>query len=529
METKEIIKLYKERFGTEPKSVVKMAGAGSSRRYYLLERSDGASTNVPEKVVGTYGDDPNENSAFCDIANMIADVTSNPYWFSSQNPMPADPVVRVPEIYSKDEKNGFYLQSYHGERSLMDEILECRRLESKLKKDAANGIVDDALLRSVGASRERVSKLVDSAIVMLVELQNLEHFDADEVCAFAKFGNREIKWDLNYFKYDFLKPLGVEFDEGILEHFFDEFTHDIMEYHSDDSLSGFMYRDYQSRNIMVEGDKITLIDFQGGRLGPVIYDIISLLWQAKAAFDDNFRQEKLNLYFSLMENKRGKEAVEKMRKMFDKVLLLRTLQVLGAYGFRGLVERKSHFLESIYYGLRNLEEVIRKGLPRGKWYYSDFEKIANKLIAMKSKFAPRMSEVLRVEVFSFSYKKGYPLDYSGNGGGFMFDCRGMHNPGRYEEYKLLTGLDAPVIEFLEERGEVQEFVKNAFDMVAPSIDTYVRRGFNNLQIGFGCTGGQHRSVYCAEHLAEEVATAFPEIEVVVEHRERGIKREVERK
>lgn len=270
---------------------------------------------------------------------------------------------------------------------------------------------------------------------------------------------------------------------------------------------------------MVYESKPYFIDFQGGRPGPVIYDAISFLWQAKAGFSDDFRQEMLEHYFeelSRLTSCRRNEQEE--HQSVNRFALFRTLQVLGAYGLRGLVERKAHFIESIPAALENLKILIENGAVDR---YPELKRVCS-CVCTDKRFAKKTEDGLRVTVFSFSYKKGYPADFTGNGGGFMFDCRGMHNPGRYAEYKSLTGRDKPVIDFLEERGEVQQFVENAVGMVSPSIETYLRRGFSNLQIGFGCTGGQHRSVYCAERTAQVIAEKFPSAHIVLIHREQGL-------
>ena len=277
-----------------------------------------------------------------------------------------------------------------------------------------------------------------------------------------------------------------------------------------------MFRDFQSRNVMVCDGKPYFIDFQGGRRGPGIYDAVSFLWQAKAGFSDDFRSKMLDYYFEMRHVLAGENRdYVRERKLTYDFALFRTLQVLGAYGLRGLVERKAHFIESIPPALRNLRSLLSSGAADD---YPELKRICNE-ICNDARFKENESGALHIKVFSFSYKKGYPADYTGNGGGFMFDCRGMHNPGRYQEYKSLTGRDRAVIDFLEERGEVQEFVRKAVDIVSPSVETYIRRGFSNLQIGFGCTGGQHRSVYCAEHVATILADKYPEATVTLIHRE----------
>ena len=133
--------------------------------------------------------------------------------------------------------------------------------------------------------------------------------------------------------------------------------------------------------------------------------------------------------------------------------------------------------------------------------------------------------MLLVTIYSFSYKRGVPADASGNGGGYVFDCRGTNNPGRYEQYKTLTGLDQPVIDFLEKDGEILTFLESVYALVDHHVARFIERDFTNLQVAFGCTGGQHRSVYCAEHLAKHLKEKY-DVQIHLIHRERGIEKEL---
>ena len=267
---------------------------------------------------------------------------------------------------------------------------------------------------------------------------------------------------------------------------------------------------------MLKDDNLWFIDFQGARRGPLAYDAVSFIWQAKAPFSYEEREELGNYYAQELSSygydKRSIEAQLYLMQIF------RTLQVLGAYGFRGLIEKKAHFIESIPYAISNLSYLKEKGRLKD---YPEIEKVAGKLI-LKNFFPQKEEEGrLTLKVFSFSYKKGYPEDKSGNGGGFMFDCRAIHNPGRYEEYKQLNGKNKEVIEFLERSDEAKDFVKRALDIVSPSIERYLKRGFTSLQVGFGCTGGQHRSVYCAEKFAEVIGQLYPEVKIEIIHKEQN--------
>ena len=350
------------------------------------------------------------------------------------------------------------------------------------------------------------------AIDELVKLQSLPEEIWAEKTGFVPFGERLITWDLNYFKYDFLKPAGVVFNEDKLEDDFAKIKSRLLL--TPEALWGFMYRDFQSRNLMIKDDKLWLIDYQGGRKGPIVYDIISFLWQAKAPFTFEEREALCSYYCEKISERRGIK-VKEITKEIEPFALFRTLQVFGAYGFRGLIERKPHFIESLPGAQRNLKFLLEKGAIDP---YPELKKISEKSVEIRFREEPDREE-LTLKVFSFSYKKGYPEDRSGNGGGFMFDCRGMHNPGRYEEYKSLTGKDEPVIRFLEERGETGQFIERAWEIVKPSIERYIERGFTSLQVGFGCTGGQHRSVYCAEKFAKKAREVFPKIVVELIHRE----------
>lgn len=486
MEIKEIINLYNIYSGHAPQRVEKLPGAGSSRRYYKVSDGD-------TEIIATFSDNRDETSAFivlCDYLHKKG--------------------YAVPEVLTKSETDSrLYLQNYGGNACLLDVITEMNVKEKEYGRDS------EVYLQA----KDRVIRLLKNSLDALIDVQmsGAEKECSEVIC--SSFDARRIKWDLNYFKYEFVKPLGVEFREDKLEDDFDRFAADLLVLSP--CLQGFMYRDFQSRNILIDdNDRITLIDFQGGSQGPVIYDLVSLLWQAKANLPDSIREMMVAYYNTQLEKNINIPVEGEIRRVLPKYLLLRTLQVLGAYGFRGLVEKKAHFIESIPYALDNLKELVGNNVLST---YPELERVCKNLIELKSKFMSTQGARLRVEVFSFSYKRGYPADYTGNGGGFMFDCRGLHNPGRYEEYKQLTGLDNPVIEFLESRGEVGAFLDAAWQMVNPAVACYERRGFKNLQIGFGCTGGRHRSVYCAQHLAERLAVEFPGVEISLNHRERGIK------
>ncbi len=333
---------------------------------------------------------------------------------------------------------------------------------------------------------------------------------------------RSIRWDLNYFKYCFLKLTGIEFSEPRLEDEFDRLVQRLTT--NDQGLPPtFLYRDFQSRNVMIRDGQPWFIDFQGGRRGPTQYDVASFLWQARANFAPSLRDRLIDEYLDELRQLQPSLAENAWREALPHFVLFRTLQVLGAYGFRGYHERKPHFLQSIPNALRNLRDVLAR-LPE----YPYLHEIADCLSAKRSNSETvlQAQPVLQrsglvVTVYSFSFKKGIPNDDSGNGGGYVFDCRSTHNPGKYDEYKSLTGLDQPVIDFLEADGEILRFLESVYRLVDHHVERFLERGFTHLQVAFGCTGGQHRSVYSAEHLALHLHEKYG-VRVHLIHRERGI-------
>jgi hypothetical protein len=478
-DTDVLSQLYRDYAGFPPSSVSRLPGAASGRKYYRLSGNvikDGES--VEFNCIGVAGDTLRDCRAFVKLAKD----------FVKEG-------IRVPEVYAVTDDYMHYIQQDLGSVSLFDLINDSKK----------------------SGNPDIVKPIVRETLSELAKMQSVDPTVWSNHAEYRSFSIRQAMWDLNYFKYEYIRPSGIDIEEDRLEDDFERFAEDLCSPGA--GMQGFMYRDFQSRNVMVYESKPYFIDFQGGRPGPVIYDAISFLWQAKAGFSDDFRQEMLEHYFeelSRLTSCRRNEQEE--HQSVNRFALFRTLQVLGAYGLRGLVERKAHFIESIPAALENLKILIENGAVDR---YPELKRVCS-CVCTDKRFAKKTEDGLRVTVFSFSYKKGYPADFTGNGGGFMFDCRGMHNPGRYAEYKSLTGRDKPVIDFLEERGEVQEFVENAVKIVSPSIEIYLRRGFSNLQIGFGCTGGQHRSVYCAERTAQVIAEKFPSAHIVLIHREQGL-------
>lgn len=471
MKTDVLRNLFTEKYGKIP-SIYPIKGSGSTRKYFRLS-ADGIS------VIGVIGDDLHENETFL---NLDATLEKNG--------------IRVPSVISVSEDNMAYLLQDLGDISLFS------LLETPEKNVLSKQALDE-----------------------LIKIQTLpENLWIDKV-GYPPFSERLVRWDLNYFKYDFLKPAGILFNEGKLE---DDFDRICLNLTAQVIKVGLMYRDFQSRNVLLWNHQLWFIDFQGARKGPVTYDAVSFIWQAKAPFSFSEREELENYYIekfvetsskSSADRNNDEKFAEELRQQINLMKIFRTLQVLGAYGFRGLIERKSHFIESIPFAIKNLKQFLKEGLLAE---YPEITLIADSLDTNQFVANPRKDGILEVTVTSFSYKKGYPQDLSGNGGGFMFDCRAIHNPGRYEEYKRLTGKDEEVINFMEKTDEAANFVDNAIKIVSPSIEKYLERGFTSLQVGFGCTGGQHRSVYCAEIFSKLIKEKYPEIKVNLHHREQDI-------
>ena len=457
----------------------RLTGAGSNRTYWRIIQPDGNS------IIGVQGTNHEENQAFLSIGRHLHDKG-----------------LPVPKVLAVSESGMCYLLQDLGDVSLFE-----------LLKSA----------RDVGEYTSEQTELLEKVIRRLPELQFIGGQGMDFKVCFPceSFDRRSIFWDLNYFKYNFLKAVGIEFHEACLEDDFERFAMLLLK---DAPYDTFMYRDFQARNIMVKDGEPWFIDFQGGRRGPIEYDLASFLWQARAAYPDSLKQHLIDVYLQALAPYRKVNTPE-FRASLHNIVLFRTLQVLGAYGFRGYFERKPHFIQSIPAAIDNLRSLLTQDIE-GCPYLTLLLRDVTELPQFYPQPTPQDVK-LTVRVVSFSYRKGLPQDDSGNGGGFIFDCRGMHNPGKYDCYKKITGADAPVIQFLEEHGEVQHYLEHVYGLVDPTVDKYIERGFANLMVSFGCTGGQHRSLYCANHLAEHLKQKYADrITILLEHREQGTKKEL---
>ena len=498
--------LFEQYTGAAPVASVALTGSASHRRYYRLTGADGRT------LIGVEGTDADENRAFLTIDRH----------FAAQG-------INVPKVVAVDGL--CYLQEDLGTTVLYD-ALAAGRASGNYGPDEV------ALLRKTLAALPKI------------QVEGARGLDFSVCYPQPAFDARMVDFDLNYFKYDFLKLVGVEFNEVFLQDDFDRLKADLLAEPSDT----FLYRDFNARNVMLVDGEPWFIDFQGGRRGPVYYDVASFLWQARAKYPEALREELLQVYLDALKAYLPVDEAH-FRQRLRLFILFRMLQVLGCYGYRGLWEGNKAFSSSIPPALA----IVKSLLPFNDYPYLS-EVLSNLCrgdLSPEGVFFPKPSAIrdcsvpptasggplplmcprvgtglekntpsgerspLTVTIYSFSFRKGIPEDPSGNGGGYVFDCRSVHNPGKYERFKQLTGLDAPVIEFLEEDGEILRFLDHVYALVDAHVERFLGRGFTHLQVSFGCTGGQHRSAYSAQHLAEYLVAKYP-VRVHLIHRERGI-------
>lgn len=499
-------KLYEQWKGEAPVQTERLAGAGSNREYYRMTDGEGQS------VIGCIGTSRDENHAFVCLTKHF-----------TRRQLPVPQILAV----SNDELR--YLQTDLGDKSLFDAL--------RVGREAG------------GRYTQQERALLVKTIRELPNIQMRGARGLDWSCCYPQpeFDQDSVLFDLNYFKYCFLKATGLDFHELKLEANFRMLAKDL----TAETCDAFLYRDFQARNVMLVDGEPRFIDYQGGRKGPFYYDLASFLWQASAKYPDKLRRNLIAEYYDSLKNYTEVPSERHFKSRLDLFVLFRTLQVLGAYGFRGYFERKRHFIDSIPPAMDNMRNLLKNSTVDAYPYLK--EVLSN--MCQLPQFAPQKVVVpkradgykttesnvykphpqdgpatfskydgtgpLVVRVFSFSYRKGIPEDESGNGGGYVFDCRSTHNPGRYEPYKQLTGLDEPVIRFLEDDGEITIFLQSVYRLADAHVERYLQRGFTSLMFSFGCTGGQHRSVYSAQHLAEHIHEKYG-IEVRICHREQGI-------
>ncbi len=480
MRKEDLYELFQDTTGDQVEEIRKLTAAGSQREYFRLRGNS-------HQAIGVYSPDPLETRAFLGFTRHFRSMGLN-----------------VPELLAEKEDEGIYLLQDLGDLTLKDAV---------------------ELSRKEGDYPAKIIPLYQKALDHLLRFQveGPKGIDYSLCVPRPDFDRQSVMWDLNHFKYFFIKLLGIPFDEQKLENDFEAFA---------DLLAGspsdfFMYRDFQSRNIMIHQDDLYFVDYQGGRRGPLQYDVASLLFEARVDLNPDLREELLEYYLGILKEKTATLSGE-FKQHYYAFVLIRILQALGAYGIRGIVEGKALFLQSIPYAVRNLRWLKENSLiPTGlselsacldrisemkEWQQTDQQQ------SIQNPIDP--SNELTVKISSFSYKKGIPRDLSGNGGGFVFDCRALPNPGREEKYRSLCGRDQQVIDFLEDKEEVKSFLDKSFSLVEQSISEYSSRGFDNLMVNFGCTGGQHRSVYSAESLNKFITEKY-NVKTELHHRELG--------
>ena len=463
--------LFESYTGQRATEVEELTSSGSNRRYFRLKGG-----NI--SIIGVVGTNKDENNAFIKLSRHFVEKG-----------------IRVPKVLAVSDDQMRYVQEDLG--------------DDQLYKLVSHG-------RESGEYSSYESHLLCQAMEALPKIQfkGAEGLDWSVCYPEPAFSERMIMFDLNYFKYCFLKATGLEFNEVKLQEDFERLRDDLMS----DMGETFMCRDFQSRNVMVKDGEPYFIDFQGGRKGPIYYDVASFVWQARARYPETLRKEMVQTYIKSLKGYMpvDEDVFHERLRLF---ILFRSLQVLGAYGFRGYFEKKPHFLASVPFALSNLRKLLQKPFES----YPYLNSILSKLTTMSQFNNIAEDKRLEVRIFSFSYKKGIPADTTGNGGGYVFDCRAVNNPGKYEYYRQFTGLDQEVVKFLEDDGEVTKFLESVFPLVDAHVKRFMERKFTHLQVCFGCTGGQHRSVYCAERLASHLSERF-DIKITVSHRELDIEK-----
>ena len=466
-----IVALYSRTFGSPPDKVLPLRTDGSQRRYFRLTGSG------PASVVGAHGPDADENRAFLAYSRSLRGAG-----------------LPVPEIYAADEGLGVWLEEDLGDTTLFDAL------------SAARAAVGGEFPAAVLASYERV---VD--VLPRFQADGARVIDFTLAYPRPAFDAQSMLWDLNYFKYHFLKLAHVPFSEQRLENDFARLVEHLLAA----DTGYFLYRDFQSRNIMLRGGQPWFVDYQGGRRGAAQYDIASLLYDAKADLPEAVRAHLLGRYVDALVRHTGADPA-RFLEHYPGYVLIRIMQAMGAYGYRGFFERKPRFLESVPYAARNVARLLDQGLP------VDLPELENAFRYIVEHWARRESPVtalpgLHVRVSSFSYRDGVPPDDSEHGGGFVFDCRSLSNPGRLPELAGRIGTDPAIAGFLEALPETEMFWRHVTALVDAHIANFRERNFSDFSVAFGCTGGQHRSVYFAERLAGHVRQGHPDVTTSVHH------------
>ncbi|WP_430826405.1 RapZ C-terminal domain-containing protein [Carboxylicivirga sp. N1Y90] len=469
-----LLQMFERWAGEEARSFVMLPPSGSYREYYRIKGRE-------KSAMGVYNADLKENLAFLEFSDH----------FKSKG-------LAVPQVYDRDLGSHIYLQEDLGDVTLYA-FLQGMRPGKDFPKELADFY------------KKTINNLIQ------FQIKGGEGLNYNKCYPRQAFDRQSMLWDLHYFKYYFLKLARVPFDEQSLE---DDY-HTLIDFLLEADHEHFLYRDFQSRNVMVVDDEPWFIDYQGGRKGALQYDLASLLYDAKADIPVEVREELLQYY--MQQLKHYKTVDEQLFvKHYQAYVLIRIMQAMGAYGFRGFYEKKEHFLKSIPFAIQNLVYLLdtidfKEQMP------TLFAALRNVTESDELKTIGQDNEMLTVSITSFSFKRGVPIDVSGNGGGFVFDCRAIHNPGRYPEYADKTGMDEEVIAFFGQEPEMAEFLQDVYSVVDKSVKKYMSRGFKHLMVNFGCTGGQHRSVFSAEQLRSYLLKNY-KVKVELKHVEQDMKK-----
>jgi aminoglycoside/choline kinase family phosphotransferase len=463
----DIKKLFRQFYGDEAEVIQPLPPSGSSRQYFRLKKGNFS-------AIAAFNTDRVENEAFIYITGKLKSAG-----------------VNVPELYVQNLDKNIYLIQDLGDVDLFSKVRDDRQHDDTSYINWYRKVID---------------------CMPAIQYKAAQDFDFSICYPRSAFDKGSMLWDLNYFKYYFLKFAYIPFHEQQLE---DDF-HTLADFLMEAPGNYFLFRDFQSRNIMISNNEIYFIDYQGGRKGALQYDLASLLFEAKTALTTSERETLTKYFINVYKDYQFFDS-KIFQKYFPAYALIRILQAFGAYGYRGYFERKTIFLQSIPKAIVNLRWLLNSydlGVE-----LTHLKEVLSKLVDMPIFNFPELSTgKLTVTIYSFSYKKGIPDDLTGNGGGYVFDCRALPNPGRYDEYRSFTGLDKKVKDFLEEKMEVKNFLKQVKQIIFPSVEDYTLRGFEHLMISFGCTGGQHRSVYCAEYIYTELKNKY-NIRLHLVHRE----------
>ena len=469
--TRLISALFEAFYGSPPTGIRPLPADASSRSYFRLTGRDG------ETAIGAKGPEPLENRAFLSFSRALRSAG-----------------LPVPEIYAADEDAGVWLAEDLGDTTLHRALEEARRRTGEAFPEA----IEAHFARALGG-------------LPRLQIEGGRTVDYSVAHPRPDFDERSILWDLNYFKYHFLRLAKIPFREGALEEDFRSLAAFALE----EEAAHFMHRDFQSRNIMLRGGDPWFIDYQGGRRGALQYDVASLLFSGTTGIPRDARERLVDAYLDALDSEQpiDRDAWAERLRGFA---LIRMMQAMGAYGYRGIFERRPRFMDSIPTASRILGEVLEAPPPVR---VPELERVFRRIIDRWAQPAPRARPGLEVELSSFSYRRGYPYHGGEHGGGFVFDCRALPNPGRQAQYRSLSGLDAPVVRALERAPETESFWESTRRLVDAQVDNYLSRSFRQLTVAYGCTGGQHRSVYFAERMARHLEARFPAARIRRLHRE----------